>query len=74
MNNNIPAQTEQPITQTPNIEDLNRAFADACFMWSCILNHATDNTDPENNRFKWLSERAGTLADVAMQMHTGGAK
>ncbi|MEI6333685.1 MAG: hypothetical protein WCS87_03950 [Methylococcaceae bacterium] len=74
-NKNIPAQNpEQATTQAPNLDDLNKAFAEVSFMWSCILTHETDNTDTAYTRFKWLSERAKDLAAVAMQIHTGGAK
>ena len=74
-NKNIPAQNpEQNHTQTPNLDDLNKAFAEVSFMWSCILTHETDNTDAAYTRFKWLSERAIELATVSMKIHTGGAK
>lgn len=74
-NTNIPAQNpEQNHTQTPNLDELNKAFAEVAFMWSCILTHNEDNTDTAYTRFKWLSERAIELAAVSMQIHTGGAK
>ncbi|MEI6069378.1 MAG: hypothetical protein WCP96_18740 [Methylococcaceae bacterium] len=70
---NIPAQIEQT-TQTPNLDDLTKAFAEVSFMWSCILTHDHDNPDTVNSRFKWLSQEAEKLAAVAMQIHTGGEK
>ncbi|MEI6333252.1 MAG: hypothetical protein WCS87_01725 [Methylococcaceae bacterium] len=74
-NTNIPAQNpEQTDTQTPNLDDLTKAFAEVSFMWSCILTHAHDNKDTVNSRFKWLSQEAANLAAVAMQIHKGGAK
>ena len=73
MNNNIPAQTEQT-TQTQNLDELTKAFAEVSFQWSMILTHATNNKDTANSRFKWLSEEAANLAAVAMHIHTGGAK
>ncbi len=75
MNNNIPAQVEQQTTQAPNLDELNKAFAEVSFMWSSILTHATNNQDTANSRFKWLSQEAANLAAVAMQLYSvGGAK
>ncbi len=75
-NTNIPAQNpEQTHTQTPNLDDLNQAFAEVCFKWSCILTYDPENKDTANSRFKWLSEEAANFAAVAMQFYSeGGAK
>ena len=74
INTNIPAQVEQT-TQAPNFDELNKAFAEVCFKWSCILTHDPENPDTANSRFKWLSEEATTLAAVAMQFYSkAGAK
>jgi len=70
-NTNIPAQIEQT-TQAPNLDELNKAFAEVSFQWSMILTHATNNKDTANSRFKWLSQEAANLAAVAMQIHTVG--
>ncbi len=74
MNNiNIPAQIEQQTTQAPNLDELNKAFAEVTFLWSCILTHkAEDNPDTAISRYKWLSIEAANLAAVAMQIHTVG--
>ncbi|MEI6069739.1 MAG: hypothetical protein WCP96_20575 [Methylococcaceae bacterium] len=69
-NTNIPAQTEQT-TQAPNLDELNKAFAEVSFLWSCVLTHkAEDNQDTANSRFKWLSQEAANLAAVAMQLYS----
>jgi hypothetical protein len=76
-NKNIPAQNpEQATTQAPNLDDLNKAFAEVSFMWSCLLTHkAEDNPDTANSRYKWLSLEAANLAAVAIQLYSeGGAK
>ncbi len=62
-------QIEQP-TQTPNFSELDKAFAQVAFQWAMTLNHATNNKDTENSRFKWLSEEATNLAAVAMQFYS----
>ncbi|MEI6066735.1 MAG: hypothetical protein WCP96_05330 [Methylococcaceae bacterium] len=72
MSQNNSAQTEQQTTQAPNLDELNKAFAEVSFQWSMILTHATNNKDTANSRFKWLSQEAANLAAVAMQIHTVG--
>ena len=64
-------QTEQA---TINLNELNKAFADVSFMLNCILTHQTDNKDTENSRFKWLSDEASKLADIAMQHYKQGVQ
>ncbi len=73
MKNNIPAQTEQQITQIQNLDELTKAFAEVTFLWSCLLTHkAEDNPDTANSRFKWLSQEAANLAAVSMQLYAEG--
>lgn len=73
MNPNTQAQTEQA-TQAPSLAELTNAFAQVSFMWASILTHATENQDTANSRFKWLSDEAIKLADIAMQHHTNGVQ
>ena len=72
MKNNIPAQTEQQITQATNLDELTKAFGLLCFMYGCLYNDAPATSDIKNSRFKWLSEEATNLAAVAMQLYTVG--
>ncbi|MEI6065984.1 MAG: hypothetical protein WCP96_01485 [Methylococcaceae bacterium] len=73
MNNNIPAQSGQQSTQAPNLDELNKAFAEVTFLWSCLLTHkAEDNPNTANSRFKWLSQEAANLAAVSMQLYSAG--
>lgn len=72
MSQNNSAQTEQQITQAPNLDDLTKAFAEVALMWSCIISDAAKNEEPVLCRFRWLSEEAANLAAIAMQIHTGG--
>ncbi|MEI6068618.1 MAG: hypothetical protein WCP96_14845 [Methylococcaceae bacterium] len=77
MNNNIPAQSEQQITQAQNLDDLTKAFAQVCFMYGCIINDAAIShvsNETANSRFFWLAEEAAKLAAVSSLCFTGGAK
>ena len=72
MNNNIPAQTEQQITQ--NLDDLTKAFAQVCFMYGCIINDAAVTNETAKSRFVWLAEEAEKLAIVSSLCFARGAK